>query len=127
MTASLDDTRPAPAALAGGRSLLLAGDIGGTKTALAVYSAERGPRAPLLEAEFPSAKYPSLGVMVRQFLARSNLTVERACFAVAGPVMAGRAQFTNLPWLLAETELAPELEVRSVHLLNDLEAIALAM
>jgi glucokinase len=129
MTASLDDTRPiaGPSTLVGERGLLLAGDIGGTKTALAVFSADRGPRAPLLEAEFPSARYASLGIMVREFLARADLPVERACFAVAGPVIAGRAKFSNLPWLLAEGELAAELQVRSVHLLNDLEAIALAM
>lgn len=125
MTASLDDTRPA--ALAGGSGLLLAGDIGGTKTALAVYSAERGPRAPLLEAEFPSVKYASLGMMVREFLAGADLPIAQACFDVAGPVIAGRAKVTNLPWLLGEAELAAELQVRSVHLLNDLEAIALAM
>ncbi|HEV8455503.1 MAG TPA: glucokinase [Gemmatimonadales bacterium] len=129
MTASLDDTRPTagPSALARGNGLLLAGDIGGTKTALAVYSAERGPRAPLLEAEFPSAKYASLGVMVREVLAGADLPIEQACFAVAGPVIAGRSKFSNLPWLLAEDELAAELQLRSVHLLNDLEAIALAM
>jgi glucokinase len=126
MTASLDDTRP-PSALARETGLLLAGDIGGTKTALAVYSAERGPRAPLLEAEFPSARYASIGVMVREFLAGADLPIERACFAVAGPVSDGRAKFTNLPWQLAEGELAAELQVGSVHLLNDLEAIAVAM
>ncbi len=125
MTASLDQTRPA--APGGRTSLLLAGDIGGTKTSLAVYSAERGPRAPLLEAEFPSAKYPSLGVMVREFLAGTDLPIERASFAVAGPVIAGSSQVTNLPWLLVEADLAGELQVRSVQLLNDLEAIAGAM
>jgi glucokinase len=126
MTTSLDDTRPivGPSALAGRDGLLLAGDIGGTKTALAVYSAERGPHAPLLQAEFPSAKYSSLGVVVREFLARADLPVERACFAVAGPVIAGSSHVTNLPWLLAESDLAAELQVRSVHLMNDLEAIA---
>jgi glucokinase len=130
MTPSLDDTHtalPPYRRTVGGRGLLLAGDIGGTKTALAVYSAERGPRAPLLEAEFPSANYASLGVMVREFLAGSDLPIERACFAVAGPVITGSSKVTNLPWLLAEAELTRELQVRSVHLLNDLEAIAGAM
>jgi glucokinase len=125
---SLNDARTArpadrPTAL-GGRGLLLAGDIGGTKTALAVYSAERGARDPLLEAEFPSARYPSLGVMVREFLAEADLPIERASFAVAGPVIAGSSKVTNLPWLLGEADLAAELQLRSVHLLNDLEAIA---
>jgi glucokinase len=128
MTASLDNTRMhVPANLAEKRGLLLAGDIGGTKTALAVYSAARGPRAPILEAEFLSARYASLGVVVREFLAGSDLSIERASFAVAGPVVAGSSKVTNLPWLLAEGDLAEELQVRSVHLLNDLEAIALAL
>ena len=122
MTASLDRTRPLSAS--GRRSLLLAGDIGGTKTALAVYSPEHGPRAPLFQAEFHSAKYPSLALMVSEFLAGANLRVERASFAVAGPVIAGASQVTNLPWLLAESDLAAELQIRSVHLINDLEAIA---
>lgn len=129
MTVSLDSTRPAarPTVSEGRKGLLLAGDIGGTKTSLAVFSIERGPRAPLLEAEFPSAKHASLGEMVREFLARTNFSIERACFDVAGPVIAGRAKITNLTWLLDEDELAAELHVRSVRLLNDLEASALAI
>ncbi|MEP7228060.1 MAG: glucokinase [Gemmatimonadales bacterium] len=128
MTTSLNDARPVgwPTAPSRGTGLLLAGDIGGTKTALAVFSAERGPRAPLLQAEFSSGKYASLGVMVRQFLAGTDVRIGRACFDVAGPVMAGRANVTNLSWLLTEAELAAELQIPSVHLLNDLEAIAVA-
>lgn len=126
MTASLDPVAR-PAAAVQPRGLLLAGDIGGTKTALALFSPERGPRAPLLEAEFPSAKYASLGTMVREFLAGTDLPIGQASVAVAGPVLAGRAKITNLSWLLGETELAAELQIPSVHLLNDLEAIALAM
>jgi glucokinase len=125
MATVLDDTRSYTRP--GSRSLLLAGDIGGTKTALAIYSAEQGPRAPLLQAEYPSAKYPSLGTIVREFLAGTDLPVERASFAVAGPVIAGSSRVTNLPWLLGEADLATELQLRSVRLLNDLEAIAGAM
>jgi glucokinase len=123
MRASLNDTRAAPRARARRNGLLLAGDIGGTKTALAVYSAERGPRDPLAQCEFPSAKYASLPVMVREFLTGTGLTVAGACFAVAGPVIAGSSKVTNLSWDLEETELAAELDLESVALLNDLEAI----
>jgi glucokinase len=126
MTHSLD-TRPGSPARARQPGLLLAGDIGGTKAALAIYSAERGPRAPLVQSEFPSGKYASLGAVVREFLTSTNLTVGRARFAVAGPVLAGRSQVTNLPWLLSETDLQAELQLDSVHLVNDLEAIADAM
>ena len=127
MPAYLDDTRAAPRARARRTGLLLAGDIGGTKTALAVYSAEGGPRAPLAQCEFPSAKYASLPVMVREFLTGTGLTVDRACFAVAGPVVAGSSKVTNLSWDLDETELEAELNLESVGLLNDLEAIGEAV
>jgi glucokinase len=123
MSASLDPSRAAPRAPARRTGLLLAGDIGGTKTALAVYSAEQGPRAPLAQCQLPSRKYASLGVMVREFLTGTGLTVERASFAVAGPVIAGASKVTNLAWALDQTELEAELDLESVELLNDLEAI----
>jgi glucokinase len=107
--------------------LILAGDIGGTKTDLAIFSTEQGPRRPLAAREYPSARYASLEVMVREFLAATGLTVEAACFDVAGPVVEGRAELTNLPWVLQEEQLASDLGLRAAHLLNDLEAIATAV
>jgi glucokinase len=104
--------------------MLLAGDIGGTKTNLAIYSAEAGLRSPLIEATFPSALYPSLEALVHTFLSQTDLPVERASFGVAGPVVAGRATITNLPWEMSEQQLGESLKLSSVHLLNDLEAIA---
>jgi len=107
--------------------MLLAGDIGGTKTNLAVFSPEDGPRAPLAEATFPSADYPSLEALVREFLSQVSLSVERASFGVAGPVVASRATITNLPWVMEETQLQETLNLSSVRLLNDLNAIAHAV
>jgi glucokinase len=107
--------------------MLLAGDIGGTKTNLAVCSAETGPRAPLAEATFPSAEYPNLEALVREFLDQVDLKVDRASFGVAGPVAAGRAEITNLPWVMDETQLPEVLNLSSVRLLNDLAAIAHAV
>jgi glucokinase len=104
--------------------MLLAGDIGGTKTNLAVFSSEAGPRSPLAEATFPSTDYPSLQALVREFLSRIDLQVERASFGVAGPVVGGQATVTNLPWVMQETQLQAALNLSSVRLLNDLEAIA---
>src|SRR5690348_1347786 len=80
------------------RCMLLAGDIGGTKTVLAVFSPEAGAHAPLAEATFPSGRYGRLEAIVREFLAQTSLPIDRACFGVAGPVVAGTAQITNLPW-----------------------------
>jgi len=127
MTSSLDTARPGSFARPKRTGLLLAGDIGGTKTALAVYTPEEGPRSPLASCQFPSARYPSLSLMVREFLSGISLTVDCASFAVAGPVIRGSARLTNLSWDLGETELAAELNLSSVHLVNDLEAIGEAV
>ena len=107
--------------------MLLAGDIGGTKTHLAIFSPETGPRTPLAEATFPSARFPSLEALASEFLAQVDLKPERASFGVAGPVLAGRATITNLPWVMHESQLEAELGLSSVQLLNDLMAIASAV
>jgi glucokinase len=107
--------------------MLLAGDIGGTKTSLAIYSPERGPRAPLAEATFPSAAYPSLEALLREFLASGHWHPRRAVFGVAGPVVAGQASITNLPWVMEEAQLQAAFGLASVRLLNDLAAIAQAV
>jgi glucokinase len=107
--------------------MLLAGDIGGTKTRLAVFSAENGPMDPLREATFTSAHYPSLESIVRQFLDDVSLPVQRATFGVAGPVMGGQVTTTNLPWKIDAQALQSALDLASVRLLNDLAAIAHAV
>ncbi len=107
--------------------MLLAGDIGGTKTRLAVFSPEAGLRAPLAEKTFPSASYPGLEALASEFLAQVSLPVERASFGVAGPVVAGQATITNLPWVMDERQLQEALNLSSVRLLNDLEAVAQAV
>jgi glucokinase len=107
--------------------MLLAGDIGGTKTAMGIFSLEKGPHTPLAEAEVHSADYLSLEAIAKEFLAKTGLRVDRACFGVAGPVLAGRAKITNLPWIVDQAVLAKELNLKAVHLLNDLEAIGCAV
>ena len=107
--------------------MLLAGDIGGTKTNLAIYSPEPPLGKPLAEKTFPSGSYPDLESLVREFLSQVDLKVDRAAFGVAGPVVSGRATTTNLPWELDEERLRKALNLSSVHLMNDLEAIAQAI
>jgi glucokinase len=104
--------------------MLLAGDIGGTKTNLAFFSVENGWKEPLAEATFPSARYASLEALVQEFQEKHQLSIERASFGVAGPVVDGRATITNLPWVLEENHLKQALNIPSVSLLNDLTAIA---
>jgi glucokinase len=105
----------------------LAGDIGGTKTNLAIFSSGARLRAPLAEATLPSGNYPSLEALVAEFLAQVEVPVTRASFGVAGPVVDGQATITNLPWIMNEAQLAATLNLSSVHLLNDLLAIAHAV
>jgi glucokinase len=104
--------------------MLIAGDIGGTKTDLAIYSPESGPHVPVVETEVHSADYPSLQAMVKEFLGRVKISVDIASFDVAGPVIDGRAKVTNLPWVMDEDSLARDLNLDAVHLMNDLEAVA---
>lgn len=107
--------------------MLLAGDIGGTKTVLALYSHNQGAGAPLVEATFPSGSYASLESLVHDFLKSHSYPIEYASFGVAGPVVAGRAEITNLPWKMSEAGLKSALGLHDVKLLNDLESIAYAV
>jgi len=109
--------------------MLIAGDIGGTKTELAIFSNEGGPHSSLAQVKVHSADYPSLEVIVKEFLAKVDKPVDRACFAVPGPVIGGRVKTTNLPWMIEDISLARELNLnlKSVYLINDLEAIARAV
>jgi glucokinase len=104
--------------------VLLAGDVGATKTNLGIYSVEQGPREPLVEATFSSSQYPSLAALVSEFLAQADLDVEHAVFGVAGPVVNGQATITNLPWPIDQAELRDKLKLKAVILLNDLLATA---
>jgi glucokinase len=104
--------------------MLLAGDIGGTKTNLAIFSTKDELRTPLKEETLPSARYASLEELIHDFLADTSFTIECACFGVPGPVMGGKAKITNLPWLLDVEQLQCTLDIPTVGLLNDLTAMA---
>jgi glucokinase len=107
--------------------MLLAGDIGGTKTILAVFSTETGGFTPVALNTYPSAPYDSLESIVQEFLGTIDAPVSSACFAVAGPIFAGRAQITNLPWVIEVDHLKSTFGWHSVDLINDLEAVAYAI
>ncbi|HEV7590032.1 MAG TPA: glucokinase, partial [Longimicrobium sp.] len=110
-----------------GEGLLLAGDIGGTKTVLALVSESGGSARIVAEAVFPSREYASLEAVVAAFRATHPGGVGRAAFSVAGPVIGGVAHITNLPWCLDEPRLAEALGVDEVLLVNDLQATAYAL
>jgi len=103
--------------------MLLAGDIGGTKTGLAIIDPVRGLFDPVATAALPSNSFDSLETLVQAFIAENPFTVEYASFGVAGPVVAGKAAITNLPWVIEADSLRRALRVKEVRLLNDLESI----
>lgn len=107
--------------------MILAGDIGGTKTVLARYERTAQGLVRVRDATFKSADHASLEAIVALFRAGDDTPIDAACFGVAGPVVDGECRTTNLPWLLRETDLAQAFGARRVKLLNDLEAAAYGM
>jgi glucokinase len=106
-------------------TLLLAGDIGGTKTILRlVESSETVGLKTLYEESFRSGDFPDLVPIVQKFLTTANSrTPEKACFAIAGPVVKNTAKLTNLTWFLDKDRLIQELGIPSVSLINDFAAV----
>ena len=102
---------------------ILAGDIGGTKTNLAVFT-EGEMGAPLTQATFGSNNYVDLETMVADFLAGCGLDVQRAAFGVAGPVLHGRAKVTKLSWVVDQEAIRVRFHLASVVVVNDLVAMA---
>lgn len=104
--------------------MLLAGDVGATKTILGIFSEGGVSPSPLALATFPSRRYPGLAELVAEFLAGVDHQVQGACLAVAGPVLGGEAKLSNLAWRVSEGELAQRLGIPLVNLINDAEAMA---
>lgn len=108
--------------------MLLAGDIGGTKTLLGLFRRAPERPAPLVTREFVTLSYASLGAMVQEFLTGQPAEkIEGAAFGVAGVVRDEVARLTNVPWVVEAAQIVEEFNVPSVALLNDLQAMAYAV
>jgi len=107
--------------------MILAGDIGGTKTVLSILTGEaNGSLTCVQEQTYSSRLFPEFDDILTAFLP-AGVNIKSACFGVAGPVVNQRCQTTNLPWLLDAAALKIKLGTAKVKLLNDLEAMALGM
>ncbi len=106
---------------------LLAGDIGGTKTVLALFSFEKGPTQPLFEVTYPSNSYSGLDSIITDFFSQADVSAATACFGVAGPVRDGRAVITNLPWQPDTQRLQSSHGFSKATLINDLVATGYAI
>ncbi len=131
--------------------MIVAGDIGGTKTHLALFDWTKDRVDPIRLESFHSADYTSLEDMLTEFLvppkpptsidesaieksedpesepdpqAKEPLKIDAGCFGIAGPVIQNRCQTTNLPWVVDGAMLAKRFDIPNVKLLNDLEAMA---
>ena len=105
--------------------MILAGDVGGTKTLLAIYEADNGGYRCVKKQRYASADYPSFTELLASFLSdMDNLQLTAACIGVAGPIVNGDCITTNLPWVLTRQAIGAQLGTQQVWLLNDLEATA---
>jgi glucokinase len=104
-------------------AVILAADVGGTKTHLALYEPGDPPRKPALERRVPSRDYDSLGEILRGFLDDAGRRPRFAAVGIAGPVVDNASDTTNLPWTVSGRALTDAVDA-PVRLLNDLEAAA---
>ena len=100
--------------------MILAGDVGGTKVNLALYDFIDGNLKHSRDKQYPAREYSGLEEIVKEFVVSEKVTA--ACFGVPGPVRDGRLRLTNLPWTLDSRELATNLKIDFVFLINDLQA-----
>jgi len=103
---------------------VLAGDIGGTKTNLALFSVHGEKLRSESFRSFLSKRYSGLEPVLQEFLAVDKHSIDSACFGIAGPVVDGKVKTPNLPWMVDSNGLSHSLKLDSVGLLNDLEATA---
>lgn len=104
---------------------VLAADIGGTNTRLAIAEIAQHQRRVLVENEYSSADYSCFVDVLSRFLNdHNNLSIDAACLAVAGPVKSGEASVTNLPWVISEQQIKQQFKIHRVKLINDFIANA---
>ncbi|MHC4472801.1 MAG: 6-phosphogluconolactonase, partial [Planctomycetota bacterium] len=104
--------------------MILAGDIGGTKTNVGIFSIGDGVPEPVRKATYVSADHPGLSPIIEDFLGRGDEEVSAACFGIAGPVIENRTRTPNLAWEVDGDEVARERGLPALLLINDLQATA---
>jgi glucokinase len=104
--------------------MILAGDIGGTKTNLGIFDEQQGALVKITDKRYASAEHKGLEEIVADFVSNTKANVTAASFGIAGPIVGDRVQTGNLPWIIDGTVLAKQLGLKRVRLLNDLEATA---
>jgi glucokinase len=106
--------------------LVAAADIGGTKTAIALYEVHNNELSCLEERVYKSTEYASFPDLLNEFITATRIP-HKISIGIAGPVLHGKAEATNLPWVVSRDEIAERFGMESVFLLNDLEANAFGL
>ena len=104
--------------------MILAGDIGGTNTRMALFAVDKGRLTLSDEKVYASREHQTLEEIIGLFLQGRRVKTETACLGIAGPVLDGRATATNLPWVVDAAQLSPKTSIPAVWLINDLQAHA---
>jgi len=104
--------------------MILVGDIGATRTRMAAFDAEGNKLKLAVDKTYKSGNHEGLREIISDFIKSEGIPAHSACFGVAGPVRRGRSKISNLPWTIDARELATQLKLESVGLINDLEAYA---
>jgi glucokinase len=108
-----------------GAAHVLAGDIGGTKTTLAIHAVDAaGTVTPVRDRTFASRDYAGLEQVITAFLVEHDERIAAAAFGIAGPVVDDAVITTNLPWRIERRRLSEGLGGAPVRLMNDLESTA---
>lgn len=109
------------------KDLILAGDIGGSKTHLGLFQRGKRRPTPRVVETYPSFEAPELETLIRRFLKAHPVSVTGACFGVAGPVEKGRSVLTNLSWTISENKIKRDFKWEYVRLINDMTATVRAI
>ncbi len=104
--------------------MILAGDVGGTNTRLALFEIAEGQPQLSIEEIYPSALYATLEEIIEKFLKSHPAKVDAAGIGIAGPIRDGRCVATNLPWVVDAKDIIARIGFSNVILLNDLESNA---
>ena len=107
--------------------MLLAGDVGGTKTFLGLFAPGDSRPEAIEIRSYRTLDFPDFGALCLRFLGDTGARaadIVAASFGVAGPIVGDRAQLTNVPWVVDLDALRSEVPIPRAHLLNDLEALA---
>ncbi len=104
--------------------MILAAEIGATRTRLAAFEKDGNRLQRVVEKTYLSHEHDGLSEIVAAFVSGEGIAVHSACFGVAGPVRRGRSKISNLPWVIDSSDLARQLKLDSVGMINDLQAFA---